>query len=69
MEMLKDLKKGQCIFSDFYGRVGKMVVHCPFEEMTEAFRTQEDSASSKAEEKFAMKIHFIEVYLLNECYK
>ncbi|SUK44624.1 NTPase [Staphylococcus aureus] len=50
MEMLKDLKKGQCIFSDFYGRVGKMVVHCPFEEMTEAFRTQEDSASSKAEE-------------------
>ena len=53
MEMLKDLKKGQCIFSDFYGRVGKMVVHCPF-EMTEAFRTQEDSASSKAEEKFAM---------------
>ncbi|HDA7257971.1 TPA: ATP-binding protein [Staphylococcus aureus] len=54
MEMLKDLKKGQCIFSDFYGRVGKMVVHCPFEEMTEAFRTQEDSASSKAEEKFAM---------------
>ncbi len=28
-----------------------MVVHCPFEEMTEAFRTQEDSASSKAEEK------------------
>ncbi|WP_046838176.1 ATP-binding protein, partial [Staphylococcus succinus] len=32
MEMLKDLKKGQCIFSDFYGRVGKMVVHCPFEE-------------------------------------
>ncbi|HCY6782809.1 TPA: ATP-binding protein [Staphylococcus aureus] len=54
MEMLKDLKKGQCIFSDFYGRVGKMVVHCPFEEITEAFRTQEDSASSKAEEKFAM---------------
>ncbi|HDP2581322.1 TPA: ATP-binding protein [Staphylococcus aureus] len=54
MEMLKDLKKGQCIFSDFYGRVGKMVVHCPFEEMTETFRTQEDSASSKAEEKFAM---------------
>ncbi|MGT3738861.1 ATP-binding protein [Staphylococcus aureus] len=54
MEMLKDLKKGQCIFSDFYGRVGKMVVHCPFEEMTEAFRTQEDSASSKAEEKFAI---------------
>ncbi|WP_113583865.1 ATP-binding protein [Staphylococcus aureus] len=54
MEMLKDLKKGQCIFTDFYGRVGKMVVHCPFEEMTEAFRTQEDSASSKAEEKFAM---------------
>ncbi|MCT2554032.1 MULTISPECIES: ATP-binding protein [Staphylococcus] len=54
MEMLKDLKKGQCIFSDFYGRVGKMAVHCPFEEMTEAFRTQEDSASSKAEEKFAI---------------
>ncbi|MCI2954341.1 ATP-binding protein [Staphylococcus caprae] len=54
MEMLKDLKKGQCIFSDFYGRVGKMVVHCPFEEMTEAFKTQEESASSKAEEKFAM---------------
>ncbi|HDP5872524.1 TPA: ATP-binding protein [Staphylococcus aureus] len=54
MEMLKDLKKGQCIFSDFYGRVGKMVVHCPFEEMIEAFRTQEDSASSKAEEKFAI---------------
>ncbi|WP_239733428.1 ATP-binding protein [Mammaliicoccus sp. J-M41] len=54
MEMLRDLKKGQCIFTDFYGRVGKMVVDCPFEEMTEAFRTQEDSASSKAEEKFAI---------------
>ncbi len=37
MEMLKDLKKGQCIFSDFMDGL-EMVVHCPFEEMTEAFR-------------------------------
>ena len=37
--------------------------------MTEAFRTQEDSASSKAEEKICdvklKRYTFIEVYLLN----
>ncbi|MCU7557638.1 ATP-binding protein [Macrococcus capreoli] len=54
LEMLKDMKKGQCMFRDFYGRVGKMAVHCPFEEMTMAFKTTEDNASSIAENKFAI---------------
>ncbi|MEV2911720.1 hypothetical protein ABNF65_24685 [Paenibacillus larvae] len=38
---------------DIYGRTGKIVVHCPFEEMREAFKTVERNHSAAAEEAFA----------------
>lgn len=49
-EMLKNLMKGQCIFSDFYGRVGKLAIDCLFDEWAEAFKTVEKSSSGMAEE-------------------
>ncbi|WP_242281137.1 ATP-binding protein [Bacillus cereus group sp. BfR-BA-01347] len=49
-DMLKNLMKGQCIFSDFYGRVGKIAVDCLFDEWAEAFKTVEKSHSAMAEE-------------------
>ncbi|QWI47091.1 ATP-binding protein [Bacillus mycoides] len=50
-EMLKNLMKGQCIFSDFYGRVGKLTIDCLFDEWAEAFKTVEKSSSGMAEEE------------------
>ncbi|MGG3652589.1 ATP-binding protein [Bacillus pseudomycoides] len=49
-EMLKNMLKGQCIFSDFYGRVGKVSIDCLFDEWAEAFKTVEKSHSAMAEE-------------------
>ncbi|QHZ53350.1 ATP-binding protein [Paenibacillus larvae] len=51
--MLADMIKGQCLMRDIYGRTGKIVVHCPFEEMREAFKTVERNHSAAAEEAFA----------------
>lgn len=50
-DMLKKLMKGQCIFSDFYGRVGKLNVDCLFEEWAEAFKTVEKTSAGLAEEE------------------
>ncbi|GLX33815.1 hypothetical protein Lmede01_17930 [Leuconostoc mesenteroides subsp. dextranicum] len=49
MDMLKDLKKGQCLFRDIYGRVGKVVIHSLFEEWTEAFKTVDKNAGAELE--------------------
>ena len=38
---------------DIYGRVGKLNVHCPFEEIAEALRTTTKTNNSLAEEKFS----------------
>ncbi|GAK31935.1 ATP-dependent protease [Weissella oryzae SG25] len=52
IDMLKDLKKGQCLFRDIYGRVGKVVIHSLFDEWTTAFKTVEENASAKLEAKY-----------------
>ncbi|MEH7217028.1 ATP-binding protein [Bacillus toyonensis] len=50
-DMLKNLMKGQCIFSDFYGRVGKLAIDCLFDEWAEAFKTVEKTSAGIAEEE------------------
>lgn len=52
MDMLKDLKKGQCLFKDIYGRVGKVVIHSLFEEWTKAFKTVDKNAGAELEAKY-----------------
>jgi len=52
MDMLKDLKKGQCLFRDIYGRVGKVVIHSLFEEWTKAFKTVDKNAGAVLEAKY-----------------
>lgn len=50
-DMMKNLMKGQCVFKDFYGRVGKLAIDCLFDEWAEAFKTVEKSHSGRAEEE------------------
>lgn len=50
-ELVKNMTKGQCLFRDFYGRVGKLAIDCLFNEWTEAFKTVEKSHSARAEEE------------------
>ncbi|QHM08273.1 hypothetical protein C7M27_04298 (plasmid) [Bacillus subtilis] len=52
-EMLANMVKGQALFMDFYGRVGKLSIDCLFEEWREAFKTVEKSHSARAEEELA----------------
>ncbi|KAA8364389.1 ATP-binding protein, partial [Leuconostoc mesenteroides] len=53
IEMLDNLKKGQCLFRDIYGRVGKVVIHSLFDEWTAALKTVNSNESAKLEEKYA----------------
>ncbi len=53
IKALSEMLKGQCFYKDIYGRVGKINIHCPFEEMDLAFKTNEKNASAIAEELFA----------------
>ncbi|MED4128203.1 ATP-binding protein [Shouchella miscanthi] len=50
-DLLANMVKGQCLFRDFYGRVGKMSIDCLFDEWKEAFKTVEKSHSARAEEE------------------
>ncbi|WP_446864882.1 ATP-binding protein [Leuconostoc citreum] len=52
LDMLKDLKKGQCLFRDIYGRVGKVVIHSLFEEWTKAFKAVNKNAGAELEAKY-----------------
>lgn len=51
--MLANLKNGQCLFKDFYGRVDTMSVDCLYPEWSQAFKTVDQSHSAQAERKFA----------------
>ncbi|MFT9457467.1 MAG: ATP-binding protein [Liquorilactobacillus hordei] len=51
-ELLADMKKGQCLFRDFYGRVDALSVDCVFPEWLRAFKTVDKSHSAKAEREF-----------------
>ncbi|MCM0582714.1 ATP-binding protein [Weissella diestrammenae] len=53
IDMLANLRKGQCLYRDLYGRVGKMVVHSLFDEWTEAFKTVNANSSSDLESKYS----------------
>ncbi len=53
IKSLSEMLKGQCYYKDIYGRVGKINIHCLFEEMDLAFKTNEKNASAIAEELFA----------------
>lgn len=53
IELLKNLKQGQCLMQDSYGRVNKLSVHCLFEEWTIANKTVERTVSGDLEEKYA----------------
>ena len=50
-ELVKNMRKGQCLFKDFYGRTGKLAIDCLFDEWKEAFKTVEKSHSARAEEE------------------
>lgn len=52
-KMLRDMRKGQCLFRDIYGRTGKIVVHSLFEEWVTAFETVKENAGAKLEEKYS----------------
>ena len=53
MQILSNMVKGQCLYKDIYGRVGKLSVHSLFSEWTQAFKTVEKSKVAYAEERFA----------------
>ncbi len=50
-KLLENMTKGHCLFTDFYGRTGKLAIDCLFEEWREAFKTVDQSYSAKAEEE------------------
>ncbi|MGC3435248.1 ATP-binding protein [Enterococcus faecalis] len=52
IEFLRRMPQYHCLYLDIYGRVGRMLVYCPFEEVTESFRTVERNESANAEEQF-----------------
>lgn len=52
-KMLSEMLKGQCFYRDIYGRVAKINIHCPFEEMDKAFETNIKNYGAIAEEKFS----------------
>lgn len=53
-QWLSGMLQGQCLFKDIYGKVGKITVHCLFEEMDHASKTVDKGVSGSIEEKFAM---------------
>jgi hypothetical protein len=53
LDLLADLKKGQCLFKDMYNRVGVLSVDCLFPEWALAFKTSNKSHSAEAERKYA----------------
>lgn len=50
LSAMKRMIKGQCWFLDVYGRIGKINIHCPFEEIREALRTTTKTGNSENEE-------------------
>ncbi|QYU58824.1 ATP-binding protein [Weissella confusa] len=53
LKMLADMKKGQALFRDIYGRVGKVVIHSLFDEWTEALKTVDVNESARLEERYS----------------
>jgi hypothetical protein len=53
IEWLATMPARHCLYKDLYGRVNRILVYCPFEELVEMFRTVEETTTGKAEEMFA----------------
>ncbi|CAK1230854.1 ATP-binding protein [Fructobacillus cardui] len=51
-ELLENMTKGQCLFRDIYGHMGKIVVHSLFDEWTTAFKTVNENAGAKLEQLY-----------------
>lgn len=52
IELLKNLKQGQCIMRDIYNRTGKIAIDCLFDEWFIANETVAQTASGRLEEKY-----------------
>jgi Predicted ATPase len=50
---LSHMKKGQCLFRDFYGRIDELSIDCLFAEWNLAFATTDKSNSGMAEQKYS----------------
>lgn len=53
LKWFETMPSKHCLYKDLYQRTGKMVVHCPFEEMREAFKTVDETSSGSSEEMYA----------------
>lgn len=53
LRLIENMKKGQCLFRDIYGRTAKLSVHNLFPEWHHSLQTVEKTASSQAEKQFA----------------
>lgn len=51
-EWLKNMPQYHCLYLDVYGRVGRMLVYCPYEEVLAMLRTVNENESGVAEEQF-----------------
>lgn len=49
---LQNLIKGECLYKDNYGRVQKIIVHCPFWEVARLFITVDKTTLSELEHKY-----------------
>lgn len=52
IDLLRNLKQGQCVFRDIYDRTSKLTIHCLFPEWTYASKTVDRTVSGNLEEKY-----------------
>jgi hypothetical protein len=52
LDWLKQMPQYHCLYLDIYGRVGRMLVYCPFPEVRESFKTVNANSSGAAEEMY-----------------
>ncbi|EOH8750062.1 ATP-binding protein [Enterococcus faecalis] len=53
IEWLKNLPKYHCLYLDLRGRVGKMLVYCPYEELHQMLQTVKKNSSADVETAFS----------------
>ncbi len=53
IEWLKNLPKYHCLYLDLRGRVGKMLVYCPYEEIHQMLQTVKKNTSADVETTFS----------------
>lgn len=53
LDWLATMPARHCLYKDLYGRVNRILVYCPFEELLEMFKTVEETTTGRSEEMFA----------------